>query len=162
MFVKVFFMVVLSAVQLCCAKPIITEVKPEESSVAYNGDSSAAGIEVTDVWVRPGDAGRNTAVYLKIKTSMPGLRLIKAQSTASKKTEIHTHLNEDGVMKMRQVESLDCAVDDETCLKPGGDHIMLMGLTDDLRDDGSSTVPVILTFSDGSRVSINAPVKKPE
>lgn len=132
----------------------------QESQNADQQQNKANHINVHHAWVRPGKAGGNTAVYFNITTDLEGVRLIEATCSIAEKTEIHTHINDDGIMRMRQVEALDCPKGD-TVLKPGADHVMLMSLKEDLEVDVDRSVPVTLLFSNGTTLLIEAPVKKP-
>ena len=63
-------------------------------------------------------------------------------------------------MKMRPVASIDIKAKGEAVLKPGGYHVMLIDPTTTLKE--GDKVAVTLVFSDGSRKSVDAVVKKPE
>ena len=59
---------------------------------------------------------------------------------------------------MRRIDKIDVPANGETVLKPGGLHVMLIGLKQDLKV--GQIVPVTLTFEDGSKKKIEAPVRK--
>lgn len=86
-------------------------------------------------------------------------RLVRAESPAATIVELHTHLNENGVMKMRAVPHIEVKAHGQTELKPGSFHVMLIDLTAPLNE--GDKVPIGLTFDDGSTIAIEAPVKKP-
>ena len=89
--------------------------------------------------------GRVGAAYLEIhNASSTKDRLVGASTEAAKRAELHTHLHEAGVMKMRPIEGIDVPAHGMAALKPGGDHVMLMGLSAPLRE--GSHFPLILTF----------------
>lgn len=91
------------------------------------------------------------AVYLKLEnTTSSDITLTGASTTVSKKAELHTHIMSDnGVMKMRPVEGgVQVPANQSVELKPGGLHIMLMGLTAPLSE--GEVFDITLTFSDGS------------
>ena len=56
------------------------------------------------------------------------VKLVKADNPATRVTELHTHLNEGGVMKMRQVPLIAVPAKGEAALKPGSYHVMLIDL----------------------------------
>lgn len=85
-------------------------------------------------------------------------QLLKAESPAARIVELHTHVNEAGVMKMRQVPSIEIKARGQALLKPGSLHIMLIELRQPLREGDS--VPLTLTFDDGTRLQVEAPVQK--
>jgi copper(I)-binding protein len=86
-------------------------------------------------------------------------RLVRADSPAARIVELHTHLNENGVMKMRAVPHIEVKAHSQTELKPGSFHVMLIDLTAALNE--GDKVPITLEFDDGSTIELAAPVKKP-
>jgi periplasmic copper chaperone A len=61
-------------------------------------------------------------------------RLISASSNFASKTEIHEMAHEGGVMKMRELtKGLEIKPNDTLSLKPGGYHVMFMGLNQTLK-----------------------------
>ena len=60
-------------------------------------------------------------------------------------------------MQMRQVEKIDIPAGSATKLEPGGLHVMLIGLVQDLKP--GDEVSITLTFEDGSKTTIVAPVR---
>ena len=86
--------------------------------------------------------------------------LASAESDAAKVVELHTHLMEEGMMKMRRVDKIDLPAGETVKLEPGGLHIMLIGLERQLSP--GEDVDITLVFEDGSRSSTKAPVKKVE
>ncbi|MBV5336970.1 MAG: copper chaperone PCu(A)C [Deltaproteobacteria bacterium] len=100
-----------------------------------------------------------TGAFMVIKNSAnTDRKLITAESTAAKTVELHNHINDNGVMKMRQVPSIDIKANGQAELKPGSYHVMLINMTQPLKEGDS--VPITLNFDDGSKQQINAPVRK--
>lgn len=87
-------------------------------------------------------------------------KVVKAESAAANVTELHTHVSEGGMMKMRPVKDIEIKAKGETALKPGGLHIMLIDLKQPLKE--GENVAISLTFEDGSSRKIEAPVRKPQ
>lgn len=98
-----------------------------------------------------------TAAFMTLASSGPGAALVGAKSEAAATVELHTHTEVDGAMQMRPVERIDIPADGAVELKPGGLHVMLIGLTRAL--DAGDVVPLVLVFDDGSEQSVSAPVK---
>lgn len=130
------------------------------SSAAFAA-GDAERVSVADPYVRLMPPGaRTTAAFMVLKNgSDQDARLVAATSTAAKTVELHTHLNEGGVMKMRQVPGIDIKAKGETALKPGGFHIMLIDPTAPLKD--GDAVALTLGFADGSSRKVDAIVRKP-
>lgn len=83
--------------------------------------------------------------------------LVSASSNVSDIVELHEHANIDGMMKMRRIDKIDIPAGSQTELKPGGLHIMFIGLKDAIPEN--SQVTVTLTFDDNSSTRIDVPVK---
>lgn len=94
-------------------------------------------------------------------TSPQGGKLVAAASPVAGMTEIHEMKMEGGVMKMGPVPALDLPAGKAVELKPGGYHVMLMGLKQQLK--AGDQVPLTLTIegSDGKRetLQLSVPVK---
>lgn len=73
-------------------------------------------------------------------------RLVAAQSPVAKVVELHEMVMDNNVMKMRQVPGLDIVPGSTLNLKPGGFHIMLIELKQQLK--GGDVVPITLVFED--------------
>lgn len=100
-----------------------------------------------------------TAAFMVIKNGgETDVKVVKADNPASKATELHTHLNEGGVMKMRPVTAIDIKAKGEAVLKPGGLHVMLINLNAAMKE--GDLVPITLTFDDGSSKKVEAKVQR--
>lgn len=122
---------------------------------------AADSVNVTDPYVRMMPPGaKSTAAFMVLKNAGDkDVRLAKAESTVAKKVELHTHINDGGMMKMRQVDGIDVKAKGETALRPGSYHIMLI---DPSAMKEGDKVAITLGFEDGSSKKIEATVKKPE
>jgi len=116
-------------------------------------------IEVTEPSVRAVPPGQHqTGAYLILhNTDKQVHALVKATSAAARATELHTVVDEGGMMKMRPVAKMDVAAGGSTRLQPGGLHIMLIGLKQPLAE--GANVTLTLVFEDGSHKEISAPVR---
>ena len=85
-------------------------------------------------------------------------RLLSAASPVAKRVEIHTTEMKDGVMKMiEQKDGIAIPAGQAVELKPGGYHVMLMGLTGPLVE--GSVIPVTLKFEKAGEVAVEVHVK---
>jgi len=149
-------------------KPMITKLAALLSLPLLLSISSSAvadshgnkGIMINDPYVRAVPPGQmNTGVFMKIMNHSDQVRtIVGAESNASKIVELHTHVNEDGMMKMRQIPSIEVPAKGHVMLKPGGLHVMLIGLKQSIEVD--KPVAVTLVFKNGERKSIQAPGRK--
>ncbi|WP_417728179.1 copper chaperone PCu(A)C [Roseovarius sp.] len=84
-------------------------------------------------------------------------RLIGAASPAAHKVELHTHIEEGGVMKMVHVEEGFAIPAGETLvLQRGGAHVMMMGLTESFEQ--GKIVPLTLVFEKSGEIVVDVPV----
>ena len=87
----------------------------------------AASVEITRPWTRAAGQGGNGAGYITLR-SVAGDRLVSASTGIARTVELHTHINDNGVMRMRPVSAIDLPAGQEVTLRPGGLHLMLIGL----------------------------------
>ena len=122
---------------------------------------AADSVTVVDPYVRQAPPGATTTgAFMVIKNGgAKDVKLVKADNPASKTTELHTHLNEGGVMKMRPVKDIEVKAKGETALKPGGLHVMMIDMKGPMKE--GDMIPITLTFDDGSSKKVDAKVVKP-
>lgn len=122
---------------------------------------AADTVSVQDAYVRlaPPNAPATGAFMVIKNNGEKDVKVLKADNSASKVTELHTHLNEAGVMKMRPVSAIEIKSKSEAVLKPGGLHIMLIDLKAPMKE--GDVVPITLSFDDGSSKVIDAKVVRP-
>ena len=73
-------------------------------------------------------------------------------------SELHQHVENDGMMQMRRVKSIEVPANGSVTLQPGGYHAMLMGLKGPLKT--GNEVMMMLNFSDGQSLHLSLPVQK--
>ena len=115
-------------------------------------------LEVTNPWARAtaGTAQPGVA-YLTIQSPTPD-RLLSVSSPVAKKAELHSMEMSGMVMKMRPMASLDIPAGQPVTLKPGGEHIMLMGLTQPLH--AGQSFPLTLNFEKAGTRTVTVPIEK--
>ncbi len=122
--------------------------------------SAGPQIEVSNVWGRPSPVtDGNAAVYMLIRnTGSEDDRLIGASSDIADAIELHGMTMENDVMKMFQVESMDVPAGGSLELKPGGNHVMFIGLHEMLEVGG--TVRVVLEFEKAGKIAVEAEIRE--
>lgn len=102
-------------------------------------------IRVANVALRLPAPGQTTAAaYFDIINKGGADALLSATSSASPRVELHTHLHEDGVMKMRQVDSVKILAQQTTQFKSGGLHVMLFEIA---VPQNTTSIPLTLKFA---------------
>lgn len=116
-----------------------------------------ADIRIENPWARA-STGPNAALFMTIaNTGEAPEKLIGAQIEGCDHAELHTHVEENGVFRMREVEFIEIPASGQQDLKPGGHHVMLMKIHAPLREDDE--IPVTLSFEKIGKVAFVAPVK---
>jgi hypothetical protein len=83
--------------------------------------------------------------------------VVGAASDAAERVELHTHIEEDGVMRMVHVEEgFPIAAGETVALQRGGRHVMLMGLRGPLEQGGE--IEITLTFETAEPLTVTVPV----
>ena len=118
------------------------------------------GLTVKGGWARASTPGaKNGAAYVTIMNhGMKSDALIGVVSDVSAKVELHSHKNDGGVMRMRQIVSVPVPAHSVAELKPGGDHIMLMGLKRPLKV--GDHIMLRLSFQSGATEILKVMVMK--
>lgn len=119
----------------------------------------AERIEIVDPYVPLLPPGvRTGAAYLRIRNvGERDMTLVAAFSPAAEAVELHTHIDDGGVLRMRQVREIVVPAGGEVALKPGGYHVMLLGLPLPLL--AGDKVVITLSFADGSGKTVEAIVR---
>ena len=120
-----------------------------------------AQVTVKEPWVRATvSAQKATGAFMQI-TSAQDARLVEAKSPVAGVVEVHEMVMEKDVMKMRAIKGLDLPAGKTVELKPGGYHVMLMDLKEQMKE--GTTVPVTLVVESKDRkrstVEVKAAVK---
>jgi len=132
---------------------------------ALAGLAAAAAVQaqvtVAEPWVRATVAQQKATGFFARLQAAKDARLVDASSPLSSIVEVHEMKLQDNVMKMRQVPALELPAGQTVELKPGGYHVMLLDLAQQVK--AGDTVPVTLVFEgrDGQRqsVEVQAPVR---
>ncbi|HIE76311.1 MAG TPA: copper chaperone PCu(A)C [Gammaproteobacteria bacterium] len=123
------------------------------------GTPAWAQVRVHDPMVRMVPPGQPISVAFMIlhNHGMDEKILVKVHSDVADAAEMHNHILAEGMMKMRRVDTIVVPAHGQVELKPGGLHIMLIGLSRNLQL--GERVTINLEFADGDRLTVNAPVQ---
>ena len=115
-------------------------------------------LEVAHAWARPTvPSASEGVVYLTIFNHGKAADALTGVSTsAAKRAELHTSDMIGGMMQMRAATSFAIPAGGSLALEPGGDHIMLLGLTAPLKRGDS--IDLTLTFERQGKVDLVVPV----
>ncbi len=114
-------------------------------------------LTITEVNARAAPAGERSAAYLTIANGGSAEdALLAAASDVADTVEVHEVVMEGGLAKMQPVARIPVAAGGKETLRPGGYHVMFIGLRQELKE--GSTIKVTLTFERAGAVPVEARV----
>jgi hypothetical protein len=120
--------------------------------------AKTGSVEIFSPWVRVSNTGGSTAAYMLIKNGAGQMdKLVNAEFAGAGMVEVMNTTIVDDKMSMQTIPSIDIPANGEVELKPGGYHVMLMNLNQDLKE--GETASVTLIFEQGGRVTVDMPIK---
>jgi periplasmic copper chaperone A len=122
------------------------------AATALAAFSCAAQVRVDGAWARPTVPGQQAGGGYLALTSPVADRLVGGSTTAAQRLELHTMSMQGDVMQMRQIEAIELPAGRKVELKPGGLHVMFIGLAKPLTL--GSKVPVTLRFEKAGEVKV--------
>ena len=128
---------------------------------------TVAGVAVQSPWVRvaivpegsdaPDAPPVNSAAYMVLTNASEAAdALVAVETEIADTAEVHSVTMDDGVMRMRPVDSVAVPAAGEAVLEPGGFHIMLIGIRRPLAEGDS--VPLRVRLRSGAVIDLTAPV----
>lgn len=116
-------------------------------------------LKIVHPWGRATPPGATTAAaYLKfVNDGSKPFRFVSGSSPVAERVEVHTMTMDGGVMRMRPLGALDIPAGATVELKPGGMHLMLIGLKRPIMVE--ETIPVTLTFEGGATVTVDLSIE---
>jgi copper(I)-binding protein len=119
----------------------------------------AKGVKVSEPWARAaGKMAHAGAAYLTLETAGDaGDKLVAASTPAAGRVELHTHIKDGDVMRMRPVQSIEVGPHAKVTLKPGGLHLMLRDLKGAL--EKGATFPLTLRFEKAGEVTVEVAIQ---
>lgn len=122
---------------------------------------AAQPITVENAWLRlPAVAGRPAAAYFTLVGGAVSGQLVKVESGAATRIELHGSRMDGGVMKMFPLTGgVQIPAKARIPFRPGGNHAMIFGLKAGLKP--ADTVPMTFILANGARVDAIAQVVGP-
>ena len=119
-----------------------------------------AELDISNAWIKnlpPAVPVRAAYMTLHNSSTKPQ-RIVSLHSTSFAAVEIHETVMHEGMMRMQQVPELQLNSGETVQLAPGGLHLMLIQPAEPTRPGEMHTIEI--EFDDGSRQSLQLPVKK--
>jgi len=125
---------------------------------AFAHEYKVKDLTIGHPWSRVTPGGvKNGVVYLTfVNDGKTADRLLKASSPWAANISLHTEIKDGDIMRMREIGAVDIPAGQTVELKPGGMHLMLMGLTQPLKD--GDMFPLTLTLANEGEVAVEVMV----
>lgn len=122
--------------------------------------ASLEPLEVHNPYARatPPNAPASAAFMMLHNNNDVARYIVSATTPAAETVELHNHVKEGDVMKMRQVSEIEVPANGMATLKPGSLHIMFFDLKKPFAEDDS--IELTLTMKNGDTQTITTPIKK--
>lgn len=160
MYVRPVFLLAAAVVALsgCGSTANTTDTATETRSTAVaeaQQPAGAAGLSITDPWVKTTEKGMTAAFGTLVNNTDAEVTIVAGASPLSPKIELHEVVDSAGKMIMRPKEGGFVIPPRGTHeLRPGGDHIMLMGVAEEVKP--GARIPFTLTVKDGQPLEFTA------
>ncbi len=116
--------------------------------------------QFTDAWVRlPAVSGRPAGGYFTAHGTASADTLSSVTSPRAERIEMHSMVRDGATMKMRAEPGFALPANGELTFAPGGSHLMLYGLSGELKP--GDKVPLVFHFASGEKVSVEAEARAP-
>lgn len=139
----------------CGTSPGTTTGTPDGKQIS----AEAPNLRVESAWVKAAAQGMSAAFGTLHNGSDADVTVVSAVSSASPMVELHeTVMGTDGTMKMQvRKDGFTIPAHSTLALEPGGNHLMMMGLTQEIK--AGEEIDFALTLKDGRTVEFMAPAK---
>jgi copper(I)-binding protein len=115
-------------------------------------------IKIENAWMRTANKGMNAALYFDIKNlTSKDYELVDVSSDIAKVVQIHETFKQGENLGMRKVESITIKSQTTFHLAPGGFHVMVIRLKENLKPGDKKEFT--LTFKNHGEIKIIAVVK---
>ena len=126
---------------------------------AFAHSYQLGALKIGHPWARATVAA-NGGAYLSVEnTGATPDKLIRASTDIAATAELHTHIKDGEIMRMRAVQAIDIPPGQKIVLAPGGYHIMLLGLKKKLVE--GERFPLTLEFEKAGKVVVDIAIDKP-
>lgn len=110
---------------------------------------NAGDIDISGAWSRATAPGQDAASVDMTITSKQAATLVGVSSPVAGSAELHSMVSENGMMKMREVKSIELPAGKHVNLRESGYHLMLNGLKSPLK--AGDSVPLTLSIKAGKQ-----------
>lgn len=109
-------------------------------------------------WARASISKNGAAYFTVANLGKTDVKVVGVSADVARRVELHTHIQDGEIMRMRHVKDIPVPAGGSVSLKPGGYHVMLMGLTRKLKE--GETFPLTVMFDNGSKQQVTVKIGK--
>ena len=130
------------------------------SSTVPAQEIKVGDMTISGVWARAtARTAKTGAAYMMLANAgKTDDKLVAAKSDVAMKTQIHQSLMDNGIMKMRHAGEATIPAGGKMVFRPGGYHVMFMGLKAPLKS--GDTFPMTLVFEKSGKAHVQVMVQK--
>lgn len=140
-------------------RALVVAIAASVAAVSLGGCQQAE-LKVDDAWVRlPAVSSRPGAAYFTVTGGAEATTLVKVETAAAIRTEMHEMKQQGGMMAMSPIADVAIPAGQSIRFEPGGKHIMLIDLSPQVRAGGK--IPLRLSFANGKTIEVQADVRTP-
>ncbi len=129
--------------------------------LAVSALPALAELMVEDPWIMAlPPAAKDTAAFMTlVNAGTAAVRITGGQTDAAKKVSPMVSTHQDGATGMKDVPFIEVPAGGKAVLKPGGDHLMLLGLKEPLK--AGQKIKLELTAEPGGKtITVEAVVRR--
>ncbi|NRQ31622.1 copper chaperone PCu(A)C [Nonomuraea sp. NN258] len=139
----------------CGGEPTTAAAPAPSASTSASADAGVPALTITDPWVKTTGKAMTAAFGTLVNNTDAAITIVAGATPLSPTVELHEVVESGGKMVMRPKEGGFVVPARGTHqLQPGGDHIMLMGVTDEVKP--GARIPFTLTVKDGRPLEFTA------
>jgi copper(I)-binding protein len=126
---------------------------------SFAHDYKLGELTIDQPWSRelPPNAPAGAAYFTLHNQGSAADRLIGASTPLAENSELHTHVHQDGLMKMTQIPAVELPAGEQVVFQPGGNHVMLFGLGKPLT--AGEQFPLTLEFEKAGKLEVQVEVR---
>ena len=115
-------------------------------------------IMIESPWARA-SVGQNGAAYFTIANrGKTDVKVVGVTADVARHAGLHSHRMDGEIMRMRPLENIVVPAGTSVTLKPGGHHVMLMGLTHNLKQ--GEAFPLTVVFEKAGKMQVSVKIGK--
>lgn len=121
--------------------------------------SALAQVAVSDAWMRATvPQQKSSGAFMRVRSQTPA-KLVGASTPVAARAEVHEMAMQGHTMTMHAVDAIALPAGQDVVLGPGGYHVMLFGLKQQLKEGDSVPLTLVVEMADGKRQEVKTTAK---